>query len=90
MITKYVFRGDCTTTDNGDETVVKGPCISSGRSVTVVVKSADLARYKAGEFAQDCFPYLKAAQREFLISGISSEAWDEMFPVESDDDDGDD
>jgi hypothetical protein len=47
--------------------------------------TADLARYKAGEFAQDCFPYLNAAQREFLISGISGESWDEMFPEEDED-----
>jgi len=86
MITKYVFRGDCTVTDDGVDAVIEGPCVMSGRAVKVAVKSADLARYKAGDFVQDCFPYLKAAQREFLISGISSEAWDEMFPVEGEDD----
>jgi hypothetical protein len=91
LITKYVFRGDCTITDIiGDKAVIEGPCVMSGRTVKVVVKSADLARYKAGEFVQDCFPYLNAAEREFLISGISGEAWTEMFPAEDEDDDGED
>lgn len=86
MITKYVFRGDCAVTDDGVDAVIEGPCVMSGRAVRVVVKSVDLARYKAGDFVQDCFPYLKADAREFLISGISSDAWTEMFPAEGEDD----
>ena len=31
---------------------------------------------------QDCFPQLNAGQREFLISGITPEEWDEMFGSE--------
>lgn len=30
-------------------------------------------------FAQDYFQELNASQREFLISGITPEEWDEMF-----------
>lgn len=85
LITKYVFRGNCTVLDDGVDSEIEGPCVMSGRMVKVKVKSTDLARYRAGEFVQDCFPYLNAAQREFLISGISGEAWANMFLEEDED-----
>ena len=28
---------------------------------------------------QECFPYLGAAEREFLMSGICGQCWNEMF-----------
>lgn len=85
LITKYVFRGNCTTEVNDDDVKIKGPCYSCGKPVAVTVKVADYGRFEGGEFAQDCFPYLPAEQREFLISGICGECWDSMFPPEDDD-----
>ena len=32
-----------------------------------------------GELIQNAIPQLDAAQREFLISGSTSEEWDEVF-----------
>jgi len=33
-----------------------------------------------GEYVQDVFPMLDDSQREFLISGVTPEEWDECFP----------
>ncbi len=85
FMAQYVFSGSCTINDNGEDAVISGPCVMSNKPVTVTVKSKDLARYNAGGYVQDCFPYLSASDREFLLSGISGEAWDEMFPEEDSD-----
>lgn len=79
LIEKYAFRGACKTACTNGETVVSGPCYSCQVPQSVTVQTADLAKFRAGNYAQDCFPYLNAAQREFLISGICSKCWDEMF-----------
>jgi len=87
LMTPYVFRGNCTVEDviDGDTVIVSGPCIMSGRSVRVSVPKEALAKYQLGGYVQDCFPMLSASDREFLMSGISSAAWDEMFPKEDED-----
>lgn len=82
LIEKYAFRpGVCEVTQADDTYVdVTGPCYACTEPQTVQVKIADLARFRNGGFAQDCFPHLPAAEREFLISGICGKCWDEMFP----------
>jgi hypothetical protein len=55
----------------------------------VQVKIADLARFRNGAFAKDCFPHLTPAEREFLISGICGECWDAMFPHDAEEDETD-
>jgi hypothetical protein len=82
LITKYAFRGNCTATGDNGDVKIEGPCYSCSRPVAVTVKVADYRKFEGGKFAQDCFPYLSAEQREFLISGICSACWDEMFPPE--------
>jgi len=41
--------------------------------------------WKSGVYAQDAFPHLDAADREFIISGNTDEDWDIMFADEADD-----
>jgi hypothetical protein len=42
-----------------------------------------LKKHAAGGLIQDCFPDLSAPQREFLITGITPEEWDEhVNPIE--------
>jgi hypothetical protein len=38
--------------------------------------------YRAGEHIQDAFPFLKAEEREFLISGITPAEWKATFGEE--------
>lgn len=61
-----------------------GPCVVTGKQVQVTVKAEDLYKYRRGGYVQDCFPYLNASDREFLISGTSQEGWDILFPKDDD------
>lgn len=40
---------------------------------------------REGEHIQDVFPHLRPDQREFLISGVTAEEWEQAFPPEDDD-----
>lgn len=80
LIEKYPFRGGCTVTADGDMSVIAGPCHFCKQPQEVRAKTADLDKFRAGGFAQNCFPYLKPPEREFLISGICDACWNDMFP----------
>ncbi len=36
-------------------------------------------RWRSGEFIQDVAPHLTSFEREFMISGITEEEWEEHF-----------
>ncbi len=46
------------------------------------VTDKQLAAWHSGTFAQDAFPDLNADEREFIMTGITPEEWNEMFPPE--------
>jgi len=81
LVEKYAFRPGCCDVTQADNTHadISGPCYSCSKRQTVRITLNDLGRFRRGEYAQDCFPYLSAADREFLISGICGTCWDEMF-----------
>ena len=84
LITKYAFRA-CTQTPTAEGQInVSGPCYFCRGPHTVTVNAADLAAFKAGGYAQQCFPYLSADDREFLISGICGECWKKSFAEDED------
>lgn len=60
-----------------------GPCIVTGKSVTVSVKGAELYAYRCGAKIQDAMPSLSVDDREFLKSGYSKEGWDADFKEET-------
>ena len=85
LIEKYAFRRGCCTLDVASldpdfKVAVRGPCYQCGNPQEVIVDDAALRKFRAGSFAQDCFPTLSADQREFLISGICPTCWAAMFP----------
>ena len=41
--------------------------------------------WEEGELAQNAFPNLDASEREFLMTGITAEEWDDMFSEEIED-----
>lgn len=59
--------------------VFTGKCITTGEEQTVAVRAPDLYKYNQGELMQNCFPYLHADDREWLISGLSGKGWDKLF-----------
>lgn len=42
-------------------------------------------RYITGEYIQTIFPKLKGHEREFIMTGITKQEWDNMFPPEDED-----
>jgi hypothetical protein len=88
LIEKYAFRQGCcvAVAAPDDKVIVRGPCYSCKKPQEVIVNGADLIRFRDNEFAQDCFPYLSADKREFMISGICNACWNEMFEEEDEDD----
>jgi hypothetical protein len=62
-----------------------GPCVQTGRLITVEVKAEELYAYRKGAYIQEALKSLSADDREFLLSGLSPEAWSDTFP---DDDTG--
>jgi hypothetical protein len=67
-------------------TIIK-KCVHTGKSYSVTVDSEDYFKWVNGELAQRAFPYLSVADREFLISGISPEGWDQLFEDEKEEED---
>ena len=59
--------------------IFTGPCIMTGKEVSVSVKAEELYAYRTGSLIQQALRSNNSDEREFLISGISSEAFDKAF-----------
>jgi len=44
------------------------------------VTQSQLDAWKAGELIQNVMPHLSPDDREFLMTGLTPEDWEEMFP----------
>jgi hypothetical protein len=55
--------------------------MASGKVHTMDIPCTDveLARFKQGALVQDAFPSLTPDQREFILTGITPEEWNELF-----------
>jgi hypothetical protein len=51
------------------------------RTKCLDIKESQLKEYEEGSsrFIQDIFPNLSASEREFIMTGISDEEWEEVF-----------
>ena len=49
------------------------------RSLEIPCTEEQMAAYKNGDLIQISFPNLTADQREFILTGITKEEWDEFF-----------
>lgn len=58
-------------------------CISCQKEYKIEVNTADLYSYMNGELAQRAFPYLSAAERELIISGVCDKCFTDMFKDDS-------
>ena len=56
----------------------------SGRTSTMKIDTTDaaLAAWQGGMLIQDAMPNLSAAEREFIMTGITPYEWDNMFEDE--------
>lgn len=49
------------------------------RSLEIPCTEEQMAAYKNGALIQVAFPDLTADQREFILTGITKDEWDELF-----------
>ncbi len=54
------------------------------REKDLPVTERQLARFEGGDHIQDAFPHLSANDREFILTGIVSSEWDNMFGEDDD------
>lgn len=53
----------------------------SGNTITldIPVTQAQLDAWASGSLIQDAMPNLSADEREFIMTGITAQEWDDMF-----------
>ena len=57
----------------------KSPFTGVEHTMDLPVTDSQLACWYAGDSIQDVMPHLTADQREFLMTGITSDEWDAAF-----------
>jgi hypothetical protein len=68
--------------------IKKTSCISGVvRVMDLPITAHQWDRYTLGELVQVAFPHLTNEQREFILTGITPEEWDEAFPPEPEQED---
>lgn len=50
------------------------------RTMDLPVTQEQLNRVQAGGYVQSIFPNLSSDEREFILTGITPDEWDELFP----------
>lgn len=61
------------------------------RTVDLPITQEQIDRWNSGELVQNVFPHLSDSQREFLITGITDDEWnnalgeDVVYPIDLDD-----
>lgn len=61
------------------EITKRSPFSGNLNTMDLDVTEAQLERWNNGELIQDVFPHLTADEREFIMTGITPEEWDEAF-----------
>lgn len=65
-------------------------CCEHCASVHIIdINPEDIIRWQAGEYIQDCMPYLSVAERELLISRTCNDCWHNMFGDDSSEENSD-
>ena len=72
----------CHRSVHNDSVTYTGPCIVTKKMQSVTVPLAGERLYNMGSLIQNAFPGLKKEEREFLISGMSAEGWEQTFSGE--------
>tara|TARA_R110002051_G_scaffold121296_2_gene194503 strand:+ start:1418 stop:1675 length:258 start_codon:yes stop_codon:yes gene_type:complete len=67
------------TYEGGHRYHFTGQCRVTGKDWTVAVPGQELHQYRRGKLMQYAMPSLSDDDREFLITGISPEGWEQKF-----------
>ena len=49
------------------------------RTIDLPITEEQMVSFNKGELIQVAFPQLTADQREFILTGVTSEEWDDMY-----------
>lgn len=52
------------------------------RTMDLPITSGMVEAYNKGALIQEAFPHLSDSQREFYMTGVTQEEWEEVFPPE--------
>ena len=52
------------------------------RTMDLPITEEEIELYNNGALIQNAFPHLTPDQREFYMTGITSEEWDDLFKTE--------
>ena len=55
------------------------------RTIDLPITEEQLAAWKGGTLIQEAMPQLSADEREFVMTGVTSEEWDREFGTDEDD-----
>jgi hypothetical protein len=58
------------------------------RTMNLNVTQEQLNEYQSGALIQDVFPHLSASEREFIMTGITDEEWNQFMVTDDDEMDG--
>jgi hypothetical protein len=73
-------RNPGVSEEPGDRVRLSGRCVVTGKPYSVVVPlSGAIDYFERGRNIAEAFPDLPKPEREFLISGTSSEGWIQLF-----------
>lgn len=64
----------------------RSPFSGVERTRDLSVTKEEIDRWRGGEFVQHVWPNLSPDDREFIMTGISPQEWDENVPKEEEDD----
>lgn len=82
-MTNYISRPHIIHVDVLDESHISVTCYSglTGTSTRELPLSLDMFEHwiDSGELIQDVLGFLSPGDREFLLTGMTETAWDEMF-----------
>lgn len=62
----------------------KSPISGKTATLDLPITNEQLKAYEAGEYIQVAFANLDANQREFIMTGILQDEWDELFSEDED------
>lgn len=57
----------------------KSPFTGRTHSMNLNVTEAQLTQWENGELIQNVFPHLSADEREFIMTGITPQEWEDTF-----------
>ena len=59
----------------------QSPISGITRSLELPVTAVQLAAWHAGTYIQDAMPELEPEEREFLMTGITAEEWEDLSDI---------